>query len=126
MGVLTIAFGILLTSCEININHDPEDELVLDSGYAWVTDNTEITIDWFEININVHDDYGYIFKRNGTVILIEEDGSHWDEVGRSYWSVKDHDHIRIGTKTFEFDVDDGKELELNDKHFKKERVGYID
>ncbi len=107
----------------------PEEELILESGYAWVTDDDHVDIDfdWFKINIHINNgnDYGYVFKPNGRVDLIEKDGSHWEWVSTSRYSIKDNDHIKIGSKTFDFEIDDGDELYLDGVYFEKKWVENI-
>jgi hypothetical protein len=128
--VMALLIGTLFMSCEINIgDHDDEEDLVLDSGYAWVRHDVDVSFDWdyvFEIDIDVDDEsYGFIFHENGYVDFVEEDNhGDWDIVKSVKFSVDDDD-VKIGKQWFDFDVEDHDGLWLDDEYFEKEWIGNI-
>ncbi len=126
LGILALVLvsGILCTGCEINIG-DFEDELILDSGYAWVTDDYYIDFNIFDLEITIDvDSYGLQFTENGTMYFIEKDHGNWKRVGSVRYSVR-HGELSIHGEDFDYHVDDDN-LWIDDMgYFEKKRVGRL-
>jgi hypothetical protein len=129
LGILAaaIVLSTLFISCEINIGNFNDRDLILRSGYAWVTDDLDIDFDIFDHGIGIDIDYveyGLIFKRNGTVYFIEKHDGDWEQVDSALYSTSGR-HVYIDGKSWNYDIDDD-ELEIGGDDFEEEYVGTVD
>lgn len=114
----------VFTGCEINIGKF-EDDLVLDSGYAWVTEGVNFDFDFWdwELNIN-YEHYGLQFKDNGKVYVLEENwGGHWKIVDSLPYSIHGN-NIKIDGKSRPYNLDHD-DLTIGGDYFEKEYVGNV-
>jgi hypothetical protein len=127
LGILAAAvlFCTLFIGCEFNFGDiDDEDELLLNSGYAWVT-YEGFSFDFNHNSITIgFNSYGLVFKSNGYVDTVEEySNGKWQKVDSDRYII-DGDHMLIGEKIYDFRVDDD-DLRFDNKHFEKEYIGSI-
>jgi hypothetical protein len=118
---MLLVFGILLTGCNINLNLNQKDELVLGSSHAWVRDDIKVSV--FDQGFAVgYVSYGFVFKADGTVDSVQEDANgDWKKVLTNKYLV-DGDHVTIGTKVYDFNVYDDT-LYLDGTTFEKDHIG---
>ncbi len=129
MGILAMVFGILFTGCDINIGGFDEDDLILSSGYAWVTNDVHIDFNIFDLAFDIdYEEWGLIFKYDGHVDFIEKDRGYWYRVGTADYSTSGNKLFIEGELWGKYHVDRNHgydELEIGNKDFKEQSVGNV-